>query len=110
MGKVNYNLKELNFKKIYRKSSMKWTNIFRKLGLYDFNIPKEMFNDFPDEFPDYDKTHMGIFNDDNYCDNHDLLVYSNQSLLSKRYFMTDYHHLSFIRSQVIYKTGYDVMP
>lgn len=77
MGKVNYNLKEINFDKIYKKSSIARLNIFWKLGIYDFKIPKEMFNDFPDEFPDYEKTHMGIFNDNNYCDNHDLLVFSN---------------------------------
>jgi hypothetical protein len=53
---------------------------------------------------------MGVFNDDNYCDNRDLLMLGNQKLLYHKYFMTDYHHLSFIRSQIIYKIGTDVMP
>lgn len=84
-------------------------NIFRKLGLYDYKIPKEMFNDFPNETPDYYKAHMGVFNDDNYCDNHDLLMWGVPELLYKKYFMTDYHHLSFIRAMVLNKMGQDVM-
>ncbi len=48
MGKVNYNLKDIDFVKINKKSSLKHSNVIRKLGLYDFTIPKEMFNDFPD--------------------------------------------------------------
>lgn len=50
-----------------------------------------MFNDFPDEFPDYNKAHMGVFNDDNYCNNHDLLMLSNPDIIYKKYFMSDYH-------------------
>lgn len=69
-----------------------------------------MFNDFPDEFPDYNKAHMGVFNDDNYCNNHDLLLLSNPDMVYKKYFMSDYHQLSLTRMFVMNKIGIDVMP
>ena len=50
-----------------------------------------MYNDDPSHEPDFETPHMGIFNDNNYCNVHDMLVLGNKGLLKKKYFMTDYH-------------------
>lgn len=86
-----YNFKKRTWKKLYRKSYFRRTNIFDKLGFYDKRVTREMHNDEPNMKPDYTTPHMGIFNDKNYCHVHDMLIYHNQPLAFKKYYMTDYH-------------------
>lgn len=86
-------------------------NPIRKLGLYDHPIIDKMYDDVPDQGPDFQTPHMGIFNNDNYCDEHDNFVINNpNSVLDKMYYVSDYHQLSLPRMIALGKTGKDVMP
>lgn len=69
-----------------------------------------MYNDFPDEQPDFQSTKMGLFRDDNYCTIHDLISINQPKFLQELIFMSDYHQLSFIRFFILSKMGRDAMP
>ena len=72
---------------------------------------KIMYNDDPTQEVDFETPHMGIFNLDDYCNAHDILIqHDPQTYLNNKYFVTDYHHLSLLRMFVMGSMGEDVMP
>jgi hypothetical protein len=87
------------------------SNPIRKLGLYDHPVAEKMYDDIPGQYQDFDTPHMGIFNNDHYCDEHDNFVINNpSSVLDKLYYVSDYHQMSLIRMFVLGRMGKDVMP
>ena len=86
-------------------------NPLRKLGLYDVPVAEKMYDDIPGKYSDFQSPHMGIFNDDHYCDMHDNFVINNpSSVLDKLYYVSDYHQMSLIRMFVMGRMGKDSMP
>lgn len=70
-----------------------------------------MYNDDPNQEVDFETPHMGIFNLQDYCNVHDILLqYDPQRYLNNKHFVTDYHHLSLVRMFVMGSMGEDVMP
>jgi hypothetical protein len=111
MSKVNYQFKGISWKKLNKLANQGLESPARLAGLYDNPPAKEMYNDFPDEQPDFNTTKMGLYKDKNYCTIHDLLVINNPSLLNKIIFMSDYHPMSLVRMFILRKMGgKDVMP
>lgn len=53
---------------------------------------------------------MSIFNDNNYCHLHDIMVINNPEMAFEKNFMTDYHQMSLVRMFVMNKIGQDLMP
>ncbi len=53
MSKVNYDYKGLSWKKIRKQAKKGLESPAKALGLYDEPPTKEMYNDFPDENPDF---------------------------------------------------------
>lgn len=90
---------------MYKNSWIHKQNPLYKLGFYKNKVTDEMHNDDPTVQPDYEIPHMGIFNDDNYCHIHDILLLSNPQWAFERYFMTDYHQMSLLRMFVMNKIG-----
>ncbi len=74
MSKINYEYKGLSWKKMRKSAKKGFESPFKILGLYNDPPSKEMYNDFPDENPDFSTTKLGLFIDKNYCTIHDLLV------------------------------------
>jgi len=57
-------------------------NPIRKLGLYENVVTESMYDDVPGQGPDFGTPHMGIFNNEHYCDEHDNFIINNpQSVL-----------------------------
>lgn len=50
------------------------------LGHYDNTVLDDMYNDDPLEKYDFETPHMSLFNDDNYCHIHDILILNDPSL------------------------------
>ena len=70
-----------------------------------------MYNDDPNQEIDFTTPHMGIFNLDDYCDVHDIMMMQHDpENHTKKYFVTDYHQLSLTRMFVMGSMGEDVMP
>ena len=70
-----------------------------------------MYNDDPNQEVDFQTPHMGIFNLDDYCNVHDILIqHDPDTYFKNKYFITDYHHLSLLRMFVMGSMGEDVMP
>lgn len=70
-----------------------------------------MYNDDPNQEVDFATPHMGIFNLNDYCNVHDILLqHDTERYLQNKYFVTDYHHMSLVRMFVMGSMGEDVMP
>lgn len=70
-----------------------------------------MYNDDPNQEVDFNTPHMGIFNLNDYCNVHDILIqHDPDTYFKNKYFVTDYHHLSLLRMFVMGAMGEDVMP
>lgn len=86
-------------------------NPLRVLGYYSEEIPVEMYNANPLVKKDFAMPHLGLFNDDNYCDVHDNFVLNNpEAVLNKSYFLSDYHQLSIPRMAALSFYGKDTNP
>lgn len=108
--KIKYPYEEVEWKKYYSKTSLKHQNLIYKLGHYDNLVSDDMYNDDPNEKQDFDTPHMSIFNDKDYCNVHDIILLNNPEFGFQKYFMTDYHQMSFPRMFVMNKIGKDLMP
>lgn len=86
-------------------------NPLRVLGYYNEEVGIEMYNANPDVKKDFDMPHLGLFNDPNYCDVHDLFVLNNpEVVLKKMYFLSDYHQFSIPRMGALSHFGKDTNP
>lgn len=86
-------------------------NPLKIIGFYDDQVGEEHYNANPDVPKDFDMPHMGLFNDRNYCDAHDLFVLqSPEFVMKKMYFLSDYHQLSIPRMSALSKLGKDTNP
>lgn len=107
---IDYEFSEIKFEDEVANDWIDY-NPIRKLGQYDTPVAEKMYDDVPDVGPDFETPHMGIFNDESYCDMHDNFVISNpSSVLDKLYYVSDYHQMSLIRMFTLGKMGKDVMP
>lgn len=110
IDKVKYQYKEVDWKRIYSKTSLKLKNPIFLLGHYKNKVKDEMYNDDPNEKQDFDTPHMSLFNNDNYCHLHDLMILKNPEFAFEKNFMTDYHQMSLVRMFVMNQIGQDLMP
>lgn len=104
---------EYDPKKYKEMISKDWSdyNPVRVLGYYSEEIPLEMYNANPNVKRDFHMPHLGLFNDDNYCDVHDNFVLNNpEVVLNKSYFLSDYHQFSIPRMHALAQFGKDTNP
>ena len=105
----------------YPFEAIKWTdlhtdtfssvNILNKLDFYTDVIPLDLYDDHPTELPDFETPNYGIFNMDDYCNVHDVLIQHDPSLaMDRKYFVTDYHPMGLPRLFVMNVMGEDLMP
>lgn len=107
---VSYPYETVEWKKMY-KSPLSKENILNTLGFYTATaVGSEYYNDRPDASVDYETPNFGIFNMDDYCNVHDILLQYNPQIAFQKYFVTDYHHLSLPRMFVMNRIGEDLMP
>lgn len=107
---VDYPYNNVKWKELYN-SQLSKENILNKLGFYKNKVTKEMYDYDPQKGPDFEYPNMGIFNMNDYCNIHDILIQSNPGLaLTRKYFVTDYHHMSLPRMFVMGQMGQDLMP
>lgn len=107
---VSYPYEKIDWNDIY-KTPLSKENILNILGYYNATrVAKEYYDDIPGVEPDYKNPHLGIFNMDDYCNVHDILIQHNKELAFKKYFVTDYHHLGLPRMFVMNLIGEDLMP
>lgn len=108
--KMNYPFDQIKWLDLH-KNTFKSVNILNKLNFYRNPIDPELYDDNPDEKPDFEQPSFGIFNIDEYCDIHDVLIQQDTSLaLNKKYFITDYHQMGLPRLFVMNRMGEDLMP
>ncbi len=105
-----YPYKDITWKKLYNRSRISLQNPLFKLGFYKNKVSDEMYDDDPSMRYDFETPHMGLYNFDNYCHVHDILILSNKKLAFKKNFVTDYHQMSLLRMFVMNKLGRDMMP
>lgn len=107
---VSYPFETVSWKQLY-KTPLSKQNVLNTLGFYTATfVPKSYYDDQPEDMVDYTTPHYGIFNMDDYCNVHDILVMFSRDLLKKKYFVTDYHHLGLPRMFVMNAIGEDLMP
>ena len=86
-------------------------NPLRVLGYYSEEISNDYYNANPTIKRDFSMPHLGLFNDDNYCDVHDTFVMNNpEVVLKKMYFLSDYHQFSIPRMGAMSYYGKDTNP
>src|SRR3990167_1266928 len=107
---IGYDYNATNFK---NSIAQDWAdyNPLRVLGYYSQPIRKRYYNANPRVKKNFQKPHMGIFNDPNYCDVHDMFVLNNpEAVLNKTYYMSDYHQFSIQRMMALSHFGKDTNP
>lgn len=100
-------------KKFKNSIAQDWSdyNPLRVLGYYSQEIGKRYYNANPKVKKNFNKPHMGIFNDPNYCDVHDLFILNNpEAVLNRTYFLSDYHQFSIPRMMGLSHFGKDTNP
>lgn len=107
---IGYEYDSKKYKEIIAKDWADY-NPLRVLGYYSEEIPVEMYNANPTVQRDFSMPHLGLFNDDNYCDVHDNFVLNNpEVVLNKSYFLSDYHQFSIPRMAALAYKGKDTNP
>lgn len=107
---VDYPYNKVKWRDLYN-SQLGKENVLNRLGHYQNKVPTGSYDYDPQKGPDFEEPHMGIFNMDDYCNVHDILIQANPSLaLTKKYFVTDYHQLSLPRMFIMNEMGKDLMP
>jgi Tubulin-tyrosine ligase family len=86
-------------------------NPLRVLGYYSQEIGRKYYNANPKVKRNFLKPHMGIFNDENYCDVHDMFILNNpEAVLNRTYYLSDYHPFSIPRMMALSHFGKDTNP
>lgn len=107
---IGYEFDSKKYKEMIAKDWQEY-NPLRVLGYYSEEIGLEMYNANPDVKKDFDMPHLGLFNDANYCDVHDLFVLNNpEVVLNKMYYLSDYHQFSIPRMSALSHYGKDTNP
>lgn len=75
---IDYEFDQIKFKEQIKNDWIEY-NPIRKLGLYDIPVHEKMYDDIPGQGPAFEMPHMGIFNHENYCDEHDNFIINNPS-------------------------------
>lgn len=107
---VDYPFGTVKWKELYN-SQLGRENVLNRLGFYRRRVAREQYDYDPQRGPDFEAPHMGIFNMSDYCNVHDILILAQPELaLAKKFFVTDYHHMSLPRMFVMGAMGRDLMP
>jgi hypothetical protein len=107
---VGYDYNSTNYNNLIA-SDWQDYNLIRKIGFYDNPVSLEKYDDVPGQGPNFKRAHQGLFNDPNYCDVHDnFLMMHPSSVMSKFYYMCDYHQLSLLRMFTLGSMGKDTAP
>ena len=113
--KEKSNMVDMNFtiKEYRHKIAKDWPeyNPIQKLKFYSDKISDEKFDDVPGQGADYKMPNMGLFNDHNYCNVHDIMLINNPDMvLEKMYYLSDYHPFSIPRWYGLGHFGKDTAP
>ena len=105
-----YEYDSAKYKKMIAKDWQEY-NPIRILGYYSEEIGPMYYNANPTVKKDFDVPHLGLFNDDSYCDVHDMMVLDHPDIvLNKSYFLSDYHQFSIPRMAALSHYSKDTNP
>lgn len=83
-------------------------NPLRILGHYDHEVAEDKYNANPTITKEFETPNLGLVNDPNYCDAHDVFLLNHpEAVLQKMYFLSDYHQFSIPRSRALSVFGKD---